>query len=316
MKVTRQTVHPDLRSSYYTGKILNWFFTKEWGIKLIQLIKSSQKGKNIDSLDCEERYIPSRNGGPDIRVRIFRPENAAGPLPAMLYIHGGGYVSGVPEGSLGTIADYIKLRQCVIVAPDYRKALSEPFPAAFHDCYDTLLWMRDNSASPGITSDKFIIAGASAGGGLAAAVTLKARDTQDAKVAFQIPLYPMLDHRQITESVNGNNAPFWDSKTNVLAWKLYLKNVGETVPPYASPALNHDYSNLPPTITFIGDLDPFRDEVTDYVHRLKSENTPVKFEIFGRGFHGFENCNPQKELAKNATKFHHEAFVEYFDRYV
>lgn len=316
ISMTKQTLHPDLRSTYLAGKMSAWLFEREWGIKLINKMMGVLKGKNMDSLDCEELYISSRNGGPDIRVRIFRPKNVVGPLPAMLYNHGGGYVACVPEVALGTIADYIKLRPCVIVAPDYRKAITDPFPAGFDDCYDTLLWMRDNAHSLGINSDKFIVAGASAGGGLTAAITLKARDKQDVNIAFQIPIYPMLDHRQITKSVKKNNTPVWNSKTNALAWELYLKNAGKFVPNYASPASNTDYSNLPPTITFIGDLDPFKDEVIDYVNRFKAADIPVKFELFHRAFHSFEEMAPKKELSKKAKKFHHEAFVEYFDKYM
>ena len=82
-----------------------------------------------------------------------------------------------------------------MVAPDYRKALDELYPAALNDCYDTLLWMRDNAESLNIRSEKFAVGGHSAGGGLTAAVTLKVFDTQDVKIAFQMPIYPMIDHR-------------------------------------------------------------------------------------------------------------------------
>lgn len=316
MKITKHAVHPDLRSGYYFGKLKSWIYARKGGINLVNLMMNTLKGKNVDSLECEERFIPSRNGGPDIRVRIFRPKTDNIPLPAILYNHGGGYVACVPEVALNIIADYIKLRPSVVVAPDYRKAITHPFPAAFDDCYDTLLWMRDNSVSLRINSDKFIIAGASAGGGLTAAISLKARDTQDVKIAFQVPLYPMLDHRQETESIKENNGPYWDSKANALGWRLYLRNIGETVPGYASPALNEVYDDFPPTITFIGELDPFRDEVIEYVDKLKAKNIPVKFEVFAGAFHGFENIKPRTELAKRAKKFHHEAFVDYFDRYL
>ena len=113
-----------------------------------------------------------------------------------------------------------------MVAPDYRKSLEAPYPAGFNDCYDTLLWMKENAEQLGISTDSFMIAGHSAGGGLTTAVTLKARDTQDVKIAFHIPIYPMMDHRQITASVkNMYKAPMWDTNNTKVGWSLYLKDL-------------------------------------------------------------------------------------------
>mgnify|MGYP000573631132 CR=1 FL=1 len=114
---------------------------------------------------------------------------------------GGGYVHGVPEQFGAIIKDFIETEPCIIVAPDYRKAVESPYPAAFNDCYDTLLWMRDNAASIGGRTDGFIVSGHSAGGGLSAAVSLKATDTGDAKLAFQMPVYPMIDDRTCLHQV-------------------------------------------------------------------------------------------------------------------
>ena len=316
MIITKQSVHPDLRSTYHAGKFFTWFFARRWGVKFFNVLVRLLKGKSINTLDCDQLFIPSRNHGPDIRIRLFRPKDVMEPLPAMLYIHGGGYISMVPEVALDIIAEYIKLRPCVVIAPDYRKAISHPFPAGFDDCYDALLWMRDNANELGIKADNYIVAGASAGGGLTAAVTLKARDTKDVKIAFQIPLYPMLDHRQITESSKINGAPVWNSKTNAFAWRLYLNNMRGEIPIYASPALNSNYEKLPPTITFIGDLDPFRDETLDYLNNLKEANIPVKFELFDRAFHAFDILSSKSKPAQRAIQFHRKAFVEFFDQYV
>ena len=276
-----------------------------------------QKGQNIKGLKCEQRYIPSKNGGPDIRVRIFRPD-VDEILPAMLYIHGGGYMIGVPEIALAMIERYIKKRPCVIVAPDYRKANQEPYPAALDDCYDTLLWMKENADSLAIHSDKFAVAGHSAGGGLTAAATLKACDTGDVNIALQMPIYPMIDHRQNTESAKAMDigVPAWNARTNAAGWGMYLQNVKGKVPAYASPSLGTNYQHLPPTITFVGELEPFRDETINYVEALKKAGVPVKFELFEAAYHAFEQIATNASISKRANQFQYDSWAEYYDEYL
>src|SRR6476620_9893231 len=231
MKVTRDMVDKDLRGRYAVGRIIAGFFHTRWFALLVFRFSAAVlRGKNIRGLVCREQHIPSRNGGSPIRVRVYRPTAAAGPLPVMLYLHGGGYIHGVPEHFGAIMRDFIKAVPCIIFAPDYRKADRAPYPAAFNDCYDTLLWIRDNAVSIGGRGDRFIVSGHSAGGGLAAAVSLKATDTDDAKLAFQMPIYPMIDDRQNSASAAGNNAPVWDAKANRLAWSRYLGGVTNVTP--------------------------------------------------------------------------------------
>lgn len=306
----------ELRPYYFPMKVLAFLITKRWGINWLNSIKSRSKGKEIEGLHCEELYIPSKNNGPDIRIRIFRPMNYDESLPGMLYNHSGGYMLDVPEGSLNIIKEFISTRPCVVVAPDYRKSMKDPYPAGFNDCYDTLLWMKENALSININPSKFIVAGHSAGGGLTAAVTLKARDTKEVDIAFQMPIYPMIDHRQNTESAkNMYSVPVWNGKTNAVGWNLYLKNIKGEVPVYASPSLNIDYKNFPPTISFVGDLEPFKCETINYIKAIKAENIPVKFELFKGAFHGFELIAPKTRIAKKANQFQFDSFAEYFDKY-
>jgi len=317
MSIKKEQFHPELRKYVFPLQILVKLFSKRWSAKLINQIRKSNIGKNIKGLDCQEQFIPSKNGGPDIRVRIFRPKEAKGPLPAMLYNHGGGYMIEYPEGFLGVMGKYFDYRPCVIVAPDYRRSLDEPYPAGFNDCYDTLLWMKENAESLNIRSDKFIIGGHSGGGGLTAAVTLKARDTKDVNIAFQMPIYPMLDHRQITDSAKDmKDVPGWNSISNDFAWNLYLRDVKDNVPTYASPSLNDNYEDFPPTITFVGDLEPFKDETINYVNDLKKHNIPVKFELFEGAFHGFDIVGENTTIGEKANKFQYEAFAEFYDKYI
>lgn len=315
MKVTRDMVDKDLRGSYAVGRMIASFFHTPWfSLLVFRFSGAALQGRNIRGLACSEQHVPSRNGGPPIRVRIYRPAAAAGPLPVMLYLHGGGYVYGVPEQFGAAIADFIETEPCIIVAPDYRKAIEAPYPAAFNDCYDTLLWIRDHAASLGGRADGFIVAGHSAGGGLAAAVSLRATDTGDAKIAFQMPLYPMIDDRQGTVSAIDNDAPVWDEAANRLAWSRYLDGV-ETITPYAAASRCTDYTRLPPTITFVGSLEPFRDETKTYVENLRRANIPVAFEIFDGAFHGFDLMVPDAPISRRANRFLMDNFQTFARRY-
>ena len=318
--VTKQMYDEELQPYFnMPGRIMASLLSKTWGIKLYNFMEKYLRGRSIEELDCDERYIPSNNGSHKIRVRIFRPHNAQGKLPGMLYIPGGGYMVGNPEQFFETIKQLFAKRPFVMVAPDYRKSLHHPFPAGFNDCYDTLLWLKENVDSLGVLGDQFMVAGHSAGGGLTAAVTLKARDTKDAKIAFQMPIYPMLDHRQMTESAqNMNGAPMWDSHTTKVGWGLYLRGLiddDQSVPPYASAALNDNFEGLPAAISFVGDLEPFRDETIAYMDALKAAGVPVKFKLFKGAFHGFEMVAANTQLAQAANKFQFESFAEYYDQF-
>ena len=315
MKVTRDMVDKDLRRSYAAGRILAGLLHTRW-FSLLELhfIRTILRGKNTRGLDCQEQHVPSRHGGPPIRVRIYRPTAAAGPLPVMLYLHGGGYVHGVPEQFGSIIRGFIETVACIIVAPDYRKAVEAPYPAAFNDCYDTLLWIRDNAASIGGRADRFIVSGHSAGGGLCAAVSLKATDTDDVKMAFQMPLYPMIDDRQNSASVIGNDAPIWDEKANRLAWSRYLEGM-TAITPYAAAARCTDYTKLPPTITYVGSIEPFRDETTTYVENLRRANVPVEFQLFDGAFHGFDVIVPDAPISQRANQFLLDNFQKFVRLY-
>lgn len=319
MKVAKNMLNKELQSNYWMLKLTGRLLMNEPGVRMLNSFSARSKGKNIEGLHCEERFIPSRNGGPNIRVRIFKPLNCTETLPGMLYIHGGGMMLGTPEDYLAIIKNYIETKPCVIVAPDYRKSLDAPFPAPFNDCYDTLLWLNENVKQLNVIPDKLIVAGHSAGGGLAAAVSLKATDTEVVNIAFQMPIYPMLDDRQKTESATENNAPVWSSRSNNFGWSHYLKGLkeqGAAIPNYAAPARANHYSKLPPTITFVGDLEPFRDETIEYVEHLKREGVPVTFKLFKGCFHAFEVAFPTLEISKEAWSFLLTSYSDYVDKYI
>lgn len=315
-KLSRSSYPEELRPYYFMGRILSILFTKKWCIKIVNALEKFLAGKTISGYDCQEVFISSRSEpGHKIRVRIFRPNQEKGNLPAMLYCHGGGYMIGNPEQYLSIYKRYLDTRPVVIIAPDYRKSLKHPFPAGFHDCYDTLLWAKENAENLRINATQFIVAGHSAGGGLTAAISLKARDTKEVKVAFQMPIYPMLDSRMITESAqNMKKAPLWSSANTSFAWSLYLRNLKEGNH-YASVSSCDNYADLPPTASFVGTLEPFRDETIAYIEKLKSQGISVKFKLFEGGFHGFELVASRSSLAAAANDFQYGAYAEYYDQF-
>ena len=317
MRVTKEMYDRELQAQYGQFRFIVAMNSRSWGLKLMNGMVRLTKGQKVKEVVNDTQLVPSTHTqGHNIRTRVYRPEGNTQKLPAMLYLHGGGYMMGIPEMANTLYADVLKRRPVAIFSPDYRLSPKDPFPAGFNDCYDVLLWIRDNAAALNIDPNNIIIAGHSAGGGMAAAVTLKARDTQDVKPAFQMPIYPMLDHRRITPTSKMLGSTMWDANINARAWGLYLRNLKGEVPAYASPALNQDYRNFPPTISFVGDLEPFYDENVAYIEGLKQANVPVKFKIFKGGYHGFEVGSPNTAIGKEANAYQLEAFEEFYDKYI
>ena len=232
-------------------------------------VPTMERSENVIT---SRRYIEGQES--ELLLKIYEPKvRTKSKLPAVLWIHGGGYVLGHPDGD-DPLCERIVIRaEAVVFSVDYRLAPEHPYPAALNDCYSALKWIVNKSEELGIDVSKIAIAGASAGGGLTAALALLARDKGEINIAFQMPLYPMIDDRNITASsyeVNEENMPrAWNRENNIAAWKMYLgENASKEVSPYAAPARAKELSGLPPTYTCVGELDPFRDETIDYVTRL------------------------------------------------
>lgn len=266
------------------------------------------KGKDVEGLDCREEWV-SRGDGSSIRVRIYKPLRPIEAVPGVLWIHGGGYAQGVPEMSGKMYKRLIDMSDCIIIAPDYRLSIDAPYPAALDDCYKVLLWMKSHAKELGIRDDQLMVGGESAGGGLTAALALLARDRGEVNLAFQMPLYPMLDDRLLSESARDNNAYVWNSNTNRWSWKLYLGELFErNVPIYAAAGRAADYRGLPPAVTFVGNIEPFRDETIRYVDRLSAAGIAVDFRIYKGAYHGFDIINPKADISKAAREFLMKSF--------
>ena len=244
-----------------------------------------------------------RAGDHRIRIRIIRPAGEPPEKsPGVLWIHGGGYQSGSSRDVYVTRALSLAVKfGAVVVSPDYRLSRKHPYPAGLHDCYAALLYMKEHAEELGIRDDQIMVGGESAGGGMAAALCMLAKDIGSVNIAFQMPLYPMLDDRD-TETSRDNHAPNWNTKRNHKAWKRYLRDAWGTdlVSPYAAPARREDVSGLPPCYTYVGAIEPFCRETVDYVERLKQAGIEAEADVYPDWFHAYDLIFPMKKVSREA----------------
>ena len=264
---------------------------------------------------AQKRKIPST--GRDIKILIFRPTAAKkepAHTPGILWIHGGGYATGMAEMAyFSRPLALVKKYGAVVVCVNYRLSIEKPYPAALEDCHSALCWVKEHAAELGINDSQIMVGGESAGGGLTAALCMYARDKGSVNIAYQMPLYPMLDDRD-TESSRDNHAPIWNTKRNHAAWKLYLKGLDE-IPPYAAPARQTDYSNLPPAYTFVGDIEPFYCETLTYIENLKAAGVEASVDVYPNWFHAYDMFFPFKAVAKQAIAKFEEQFCYAAEHY-
>ena len=225
-----------------------------------------------------------------IKAIVLKPKAHRAKLPGILWIHGGGYMTGMAEMVYVTEGRSLAKRYgAVVISPRYRLAKKHPYPAALNDCYAALRYMYDNADELGIDRSRIIVGGESAGGGLAAALCMYARDKSEIKVFMQIPLYPMLDCFD-TPSSSDNHGLLWDTRRNHWGWSHYLGPLygKPDIPKYASPSRETDYSNLPPAYTFITDGEAFYDETLTYIRNLNDAGIPSHVDVFHGNFHAFD----------------------------
>jgi acetyl esterase/lipase len=305
MRVTKEMIDPELR---FVGQVMRVLFGGNksvadlrkpdgLGVKLVALLPHG-------GLDVETRAIPRADGS---RLNVLIATRSRGTAkagrPGILWLHGGAYAVGSARGELTSAKRLLDVVDGVVVSPDYRLSKHAPYPAALDDCYLTLQWLKENAEALGVRSDQLIVAGGSAGGGLTAAVSLAARERGDVRIAFQMPIYPMIDDRGTPSSID-NDAPVCDGPSMEAAWRVYLGDLyGGDVPATAAPARATDYRNLPPTITFVGGVDPFRDETLAYAENLRRAGVPVEVREFKGAWHGFDGIAPWTKIAKEANRW-------------
>ena len=232
--------------------------------------------------------------GRNMKCLMLRYSRGREAVPGILWIHGGGYAMGMAGMVHMSCGKLLAGRYGgVVLSPAYRLSWKAPYPAALEDCYAALQYMWEQAETLGIDRTRIIVGGESAGGGLAAAVCLLARDRGQIPVAMQIPLYPMLDCRD-TDSSRDNHGRGWNTKRNHWGWRKYLgkqSGPGE-VSKYASPALETDYRRLPPCYTFVSEGEPFYCETLDYVTHLQAAGVPAELDVWPGNIHAFDMLCP------------------------
>lgn len=264
-----------------------------------------RKGVTIEDIE-----VPNLDGGPDTRVRLYRPADSDGPVPAMLWLHGGGLIMGTAQMDQRSNIAIVRDLGIAVASVDYRLAPENPFPAAMNDCYSALRWLHDEATALGIRSDRIAVGGSSAGGGLAAGLVQLVHDRDEAWVVFQLLIYPMLDDRTVTRTdLETSDVRVWSAASNEFGWSSYLgaKPGSNEVEPSAVPARREELSGLPPAWVGVGTIDLFHDEDVDYVSRLAAAGVECEVHVVDGAFHGFDVVSPLAGVAREFRRSYLEA---------
>lgn len=282
-------IHPELRIAI---KFLPRFSVKRWSLPLIRWLTSLVPLPKMPAgTKIKEFHIQDKEGKGTIRLRIYQPETMVTPLPALFWMHGGGYLFGWMEMDDANLCGFVRDLGIVIVSVDYRFAPEYPFPLPLDDCYAGLKWMYDHAGELGINTARIAVGGASAGGGLAAALVQLAHDRGEIHPLFQLLVYPMLDDRTVLrEEISHRDLLTWTPESNHLGWESYLQQPAgaEKVPPYAVPSRREDLAGLPPAWIGVGTLDLFYEEDLAYAGRLKQYGVECELVVVPGAFHGFD----------------------------
>ncbi len=247
-------------------------------------------------------------------VRVHRPAAPAeGPLPALLWIHGGGYVIGSAAQDDALCRHFANELGAVVTAVDYRRAPEHPFPAPLEDCHDALVWL---AGLDGVDPQRVAIGGASAGAGLAAALALLAHERQQVSPILQLLVYPMLDDRTVLRhDIDERGFRLWNNRSNELGWRSYLAATpgSNGVSHLASPARAPDLAGVAPAWLGVGTLDLFHDEDLAYAGRLRAAGVPCEVEVVPGAFHAFDRLAPRSSIARQFQRSQLRSLAAAFD---
>jgi acetyl esterase/lipase len=238
-----------------------------------------------------EAHTAGRDGAPDVRMVVTAPKAAGAGRPGILHVHGGGYILGDADMTGPTDEAYALKLGAVVVSVDYRLAPETPYPGPVEDCYAGLAWLHAEAERLGVDRSRIAVTGESAGGGLAAALVLLARERGEIPIAFQHLVFPMLDDRTV---VDPDPSPYfgefiWPPAANRFGWTSLLgaEPGGPDISPFAAPARATDLSGLPPTYIICGALDLFLEENLDYARRLMRAGVDTELHVYPGAPHGF-----------------------------
>ncbi|WP_148288796.1 alpha/beta hydrolase [Ilumatobacter nonamiensis] len=244
-----------------------------------------------ENVTVSEASAPSLDGAPDVRLKIYTPDGLEPGAPAIYWIHGGGMVLMSADSDDLLCATRAANHGCVVVSVDYRLAPETPAPGLVDDCFAGLTWLAEHADELGVSADRIMIGGASAGGGLAAGTALRARDEGGPALVGQLLVFPMLDHRNDTASSEAiQDLRVWNRSANQAAWAAYLGD--EEPSAYSSPALADDLGGLPPAYINVGTFDMFLDEDIAYAMELNRAGVACELHVYPGAFHGSNGFLP------------------------
>ena len=253
----------------------------------------------------EEPTVPGPQGAPDISLLICRPTAGTAPFPVIYHTHGGGMVQGDKRSGVPALLGLAEEVGAAVVSVEYRLAPETPHPGPVEDCYAGLVWTADHAGELGLDPERIIVAGGSAGGGLAAAIALMVRDLGGPALFAQMLMCPMLDDRNDTPSARQMaGLGVYDRTSNQTCWTALLGDARGTdeVSPYAAPARAEDLSGLPPAFVDVGSAETFRDEAVAYAGRIWQAGGVAELHVWPGGFHGFHTMVPQAALSQHAVE--------------
>jgi acetyl esterase/lipase len=287
-------------SAYVAALPPGTFDFDEWTLETVAARRAARAAQPLPDPPPTSTVFRDVRIDADVAVRIYTPPAATASRPCVFWIHGGGYISGTALTIDARLNRWVEMLDCVVVSVDYRLAPEHPFPVPLEDCYTAMTWLFANAEALGVDPARVVLSGASAGGGLAAAVALLARDRVGPPLAHQVLLYPMLDDRRTTRSSGMNGTPVWGRPANALGWRAYL-GTGDPeaqVHPYAAAARATDLAGLPPAFVAVGGADLFRDESLAYAARLLDADVATEVHVYPGGCHGFEVLVPKAALSR------------------
>jgi acetyl esterase/lipase len=245
----------------------------------------------FSGLSVNTHSIPGPEGAPDVRVLVCLPPAGQKAVPALLWLHGGGYVMGSADAEDLMVKTIVSAVGCVAVSVDYRLAPETPYPGSLEDCYAALKWLSVHANELGIDPKRIAVGGSSAGGGLAAALALLARDRGEFSLMFQFLIAPMLDDRtcMLAEPHPYTGEFIWTREANRFGWTSLLGQEpgGPDVSPYAAAARAETLEGLPATFINVGALDLFLEEDLEYARRLIRAGVPTELHVYPGAYHGF-----------------------------
>jgi acetyl esterase/lipase len=265
-----------------------------WDLSSVATIRSSYAAVAAPPAPPDPRVtrrdevIPGR---PDVRVRWYRPSEVDGPVPCVVWLHGGAYIMGTLDENDDRLDRMVSELGCAVVSVDWRLAPEHPYPAGLDDAETVWRAVSGDAASFGVDPARLVVGGASSGAALAAALCLRLRDNRSAQPVLQLLIYPMLDDRERTASIKASADPghwgLWHLAANRLCWAAYLGPLaGTAVPPTAAPARARNLRGLAPAFVAVGDVDAFLDEDIDYATRLARAGVPTELHVYPGVIHG------------------------------